>query len=117
MSLAAFAAPLMQSLGGSLAGGASGVAMTPDNFNPVSPINVAPVGVNLGEITKGYEQGGVTNGGSGANLPSRYAQRYTSGNVNIPAESDTNATGNIVFWGGVAAVVGLGAFIFMKKRG
>lgn len=91
--------------------------MPPDNFSPVSSINVAPVGVNLGEILKGYDQGGVTNGGMGANIPSRYTQQYLEGNKNFPAESQDDGTMNMLFWGGGAlAALGVTYFI-LKKRG
>lgn len=103
--------------GGGVAGITGGAAPKQMDFSPTSPINVAPVGVNLGEIIKGYEQGGVTNGGSGARLPSRYASQYVSGNNNIPADSKEDGNNTLIIVGAVsAATLGLFYFIF-KRRG
>lgn len=116
MSWAA-AIPAIQSLagGGGAAGITGGAAPKQMDFSPTSPINVAPVGVNLGEIIKGYEQGGVTNGGSGARIPSRYASQYVQGNSNIPANQKTKGNNELLIVGGISAAT-LGLFYFLFKR-
>lgn len=116
MSFAAFAPLAMEALGGSSASGAP--PMAPDNFAPTSPINVAPVGVNFGEIIKGYEQGGVTNGGSGQRIPSRYASEYTQGTENIPLSALRDGdTGNLIVWGGASLAAATLAYFIFRKRG
>lgn len=88
----------------------------PQSFNPNTPINVAPVGVNLGEILKGYEQGSAVNGGSGANIPSRYAQQFMDNAANnVPAKEEPgNGNGQMLLITGIAIAGGLAAYWIMR---
>jgi hypothetical protein len=100
-------------LGGAGGGGVTGAAPSNQEFNPNSPINVAPVGLNLGEILKGYEQGSATNGGSGARLPSRYAQQFMQNAApNIPTQSPGFSVSPVVLGG----VVALGVVTYLIMR-
>lgn len=97
--------------------GASAAMPTPMSFNPTSPINVAPVGVNLGEILKGYEQGSASNGGSGARIPSRYTLRGDNQALDVlPASSSApkSASPGVIVGVSVAAM-GLAWYIFRKR--
>jgi len=100
---------------GGLGGGGGGGGAPPTNqtFNPNTPINVAPVGVNIGEILKGYEQGSSVNGGSGARLPSRYAQKFIDNAApNIPAQSLGMSVSPILIGGLVAT--GLVGYLLLR---
>ena len=56
----------------SVLGGGGGGPVPGGMISDRSPINIAPTGVNFGEIIKPYSQGSPANGGMGLNPPSRY---------------------------------------------
>lgn len=88
--------------GFSMPSGASG------SLSDRSPINIAPIGANLGEILQPVSQGGPENGGIGAD----FLQRYTGGGQS----PGTLSTG--VNWPLLIAIPGaiLALFILMRKR-
>ena len=99
--------------GGGGGGGGGGAPPMPQTFNPNTPINVAPVGVNLGEILKGYEQGSSVNGGSGARIPSRYAQKFMDNAApSVPAKSPGLSVSPILIGGLVAT--GLVGYLLLR---
>ena len=74
-----------------------------------SPINIAPVGFNLGEILQPIAQGGPENGGIGAD----FMQRYRGAGQSVGAFSKgTN-------WPLMLAIPGaiLALFILLKMKG
>jgi len=71
-------------------------------------INVAPVGVNLGEILKPYNEGSLRNGGYGLLNPGRYFGTDTkriSTSIGSPASD---------FPWGLIALLGAGGFLLYK---
>ena len=72
-----------------------------------SPINIAPIGFNLGEILQPVSQGGPENGGIGAD----FMQRYTGG-----GQSPGTAIGKGVNWPLLLAIpAALVAIMFLMK--
>jgi len=95
-------------------GGVGGAAPSNQEFNPNTPINVAPVGLNLGEILKGYDQGAATNGGSGARMPSRYARQFIDNAApSVPTQRQTGFSVSPVMIGGVVAL-GLVTYLIVR---
>jgi hypothetical protein len=89
---------MLQTASGILSGllqGAGG-GPTVSKLVDMSSIDVAPVGVNLGEIVKPYQEGSPANGGYGITLPSRYlpdqnatdSESINNKTVTMPAKKD-----------------------------
>jgi len=83
-------------------------------LNGRSAISVAPVGVNLGEITKFLDQGSVPNGGSGFQIPSRFASTPTAKYRSVSLGDTVNAGPNWLLIGGIGAVALIGVFVVLK---
>lgn len=101
--------------GGPIASSASSIGDT--TFSPRTPINVQPVGVNIGEILKGPNSGAATNGGQplSAELgrPSNY--RTSTGAQILPAQSEGQTrSNNLVLLAGLAAGGGLLAWMIAR---
>jgi hypothetical protein len=115
-----FAALVGAALGGIGGGGAPPTPNVSGPINDNSPINIAPVGFNMGEIGKQWTEGSSVNGGSGLAWPSRYitgsdgrvsfaTSQVTSG---IPAQNTLASQGNIlkILLGLTAAGIGFALF-------
>jgi len=84
-----------------------------------TPINVQPIGVNIGEILRPTMEGSVTNGGTSVPLPSRYApgadiQMNKAGSPPAKTSMSVSMPGNAIIWvaGGAAALV---AFVAARR--
>lgn len=76
-----------------------------------SPINIAPVGVNLGAILQPYDQGSLENGGSGMTTISRY-MGASSGSPSVNQVGQQPSIVPIV----IAFAVFVGVSYFLFKR-
>ena len=89
-----------------------GKTLAPYNFSDRSPINVAPTGVNIGEILKPYQQASRANGGYGMQLPSRLfpnsnkVKQYTPETYGEKEETDYTLP--------VLIIGGVGVFMLYK---
>jgi len=75
-----------------------------------SPINIAPIGFNLGEILQPVAQGGPENGGIGADFMSRYSGA-SAGSLSA-ASLGASSTLPLLLIGGAA----LAALLFFMLR-
>lgn len=94
------------------AGGGGGLAMpssATSTLSDRSPINIAPVGFNLGAILQPVSQGGPENGGFGAD----FMQRYSGGGQSAGVFSKG------VSWPLILAIPGalVALFLLMKMKG
>lgn len=95
-------------------GAAAGGPTVSGPINDRSQVNVAPVGVNLGQILQPAMQGSATNGGSGARLPSRWAGVTDAGfRPTQIADSQPTRRGGIPWWA-LALAAGAVGFITVK---
>jgi hypothetical protein len=85
------------------------------DMNDRSPINIAPVGVNLGAIIQPFDQGGVSNGGSGLEMLSRYLAGGDTSRVNTPLTTPVSMSNSWV-WVAVAGAGVVAIYFFMKGR-
>jgi len=85
------------------------------NVSNRTPINVCPIGVNLGEILRPYNEGSVTNGGYGLEIPSRYA---TLGNQTVASLIPTGDAPMLspMFLGALGVGV-IGLYFLMRRKG
>ena len=102
---------MLGALAGSVgAGGGASLSMpssATSSLSDRSPINIAPVGFNLGAIMQGMTQGSPENGGIGADFMARY-----SGQVTGRKASDTQK----INWPLMLAIPGalVGLFVLHK---
>lgn len=99
----------------SMTGGAAAPSGSEGYFSNRSPVNIAPVGVNLGAILQPFNQGAPENGGYGLDLMSRYVEnKYGARETAISIAPSTS----IPYVWIMVALGGAGALIFiLKKRG
>ena len=91
--------------------GSGGFSMPSSSYSALSdrsPINIAPVGVNLGAILQPVSQGSPENGGIGADYFSRYSGVYGHSKA-----SDITGS-NLLPWI-IAAGAGVIALVFLVR--
>jgi len=99
-----------------LAGEATGEALDTvrQSINDRSVINIAPIGVNLGEIIRPFNEGSPANGGYGLEIPSRY--RTTPAVAELPLTGGAGVQSGGTVWTylilGAMAVAG---FFILRK--
>jgi len=103
-----------QVVGNALSGLLGGSAAPTLSANSAT-INVAPVGVNLGEILKPYNQGSMTNGGFGLPIASRFVDGLNGAQTfEVQGGASTTISPMII-------AAGLGAVflvaVMVRKRG
>lgn len=100
----------------SMTGGAAAPSGSEGAYSNRNPINVAPVGVNLGAILQPFNEGGPENGGFGLDLMSRYVDKSMG-----PRETLLTTAPQDVPYGTIIIVIGAVASLFfilkMRKRG
>jgi len=97
-------------------GSGGGAGAMKDKYNTgalsdKSPVNIAPIGVNVGEILKPYNQGSVENGGFGLEYPSRLMPLTASLSSNIPTKGISGW-----FWPVIIGLGGLVVLTFARGR-
>jgi len=97
----------MAAIGKGLEGATSaGPLTTTSPFSDRSPVNIAPIGVNLGAILQAGTQGSPENGG----LAYDFISRYAGGGTFNPASNSLGKTSIIPWVVGISGVVTLGYF-------
>jgi hypothetical protein len=115
-ALASAALTAAGKLGGAAMGGKN-AGLTSQRINDRSAINVAPVGVNLGEILRPFREGSPANGGYGIQTPSRWIGGESAGfSPKLAPQKATMDEGAVpvLILGGLAIA---GLFVFRKLTG
>lgn len=100
---------------GGIAQGLGSAMGGPVSSGPVSartPVSIAPIGVNFGEIIQPMNQSSPETGGYGIQFPSRYQTTgYSPASLGLSMPEGASPFLLI----GLALALGLGAFFFIKR--
>jgi len=88
--------------------------MPPDVFSPYQPINVAPVGVNIGEILASQNSGSAVNGGTPVNIP--YDLGWNSGGATALVKAKAADSIDLLPWIVVGSVSASALYLVLRKR-
>lgn len=100
-------------LAGAAAGGPSSAELT----GRLS-INIAPTGLNLGEVLNQFNQGAPTNGGSGVPSQSRWFNSARTSNLSLgrPAGPLAGLDMNVILIGAAVSIAGIAGIFLLRRK-